>query len=62
MCHDAPPTSRGVDDAIATTMYNVEFDDEQRARLDAVFPNGVCDYTVPGVGQGPPIDTWQRFG
>ena len=23
----------------------------QRARLAAVFPNGVCDWTRPGVGQ-----------
>jgi hypothetical protein len=37
--------------------------DEQRARLAAVFPEGVCDY---GAGSGryaePFAGTWQRFG
>ncbi len=29
--------------------------DDQLARLAAVFPDGVCDYTKPGVGQQPAI-------
>ncbi len=34
-----------VDDAIAGGFYGgVTFDAAQRARLDAVFPTGVCDY------------------
>ena len=34
--------------------YNgVVFDSTQQARLAAVFPSGVCDYTKPGVGQVP---------
>jgi hypothetical protein len=28
-----------------------EFSDAQLARLHAVFPEGVCDWTEPGVGQ-----------
>ncbi|MBW1845306.1 MAG: hypothetical protein JRJ05_13265, partial [Deltaproteobacteria bacterium] len=34
-----------VDDAIAQDFYDgVTFDTAQRARLDVVFPTGVCDY------------------
>lgn len=29
--------------------------DEQLARLGAVFPDGVCDFTRPGVGQEPAV-------
>lgn len=39
-CHLIP-----VDDAIASGFYGgVAFDAAQRARLDAIFPTGVCDY------------------
>jgi hypothetical protein len=39
-CHLIP-----VDDAIAAGFYGgVVFDAAQRARLDAIFPTGVCDY------------------
>jgi hypothetical protein len=31
--------------------YNVTFTDHQWARLRATFPDGVCDYTRPGVKQ-----------
>ncbi len=31
--------------------YNVVFTDAQWARLNAAFPNGVCDWSKPGVGQ-----------
>jgi hypothetical protein len=27
----------------------------QQGRLQAVFPTGVCDWTLPGVGQQPPV-------
>jgi hypothetical protein len=33
----------------------------QLQRLRAVFPNGVCDYTCPGIGQGRTPRPWQRF-
>ncbi len=40
-CHLIP-----VDDAIATGFYgSVVFDTTQRAKLDAIFPTGVCDYS-----------------
>jgi hypothetical protein len=28
-------------------------DAAQRARLQAVFPSGVCDWSKPGIGQQP---------
>jgi hypothetical protein len=31
-------------------------------RLAAVFPTGVCDWTQPGRGQGPPATTWPDLG
>jgi hypothetical protein len=35
-----------VDDAIAAGVYGgVSFDAAQRAKLDAIFPTGVCDYS-----------------
>jgi hypothetical protein len=35
---------------------------EQQARLHAAFPDGVCDYGRPGVGQQPVSGTWLSFG
>ncbi|HEU4976621.1 MAG TPA: DUF6351 family protein [Baekduia sp.] len=35
---------------------------EQVARLHAAFPDGVCDYDQPGVGQQPLDGTWQSYG
>jgi hypothetical protein len=35
---------------------------EQEARLRAVFPDGVCDYRRPGVGDQPLAGTWLSFG
>jgi Tannase-like family of unknown function (DUF6351) len=34
----------------------------QEARLHAVFPDGVCDYRRPGVGEQPLSGTWLSFG
>jgi hypothetical protein len=60
----APPTSdvlqcrlRPLDRA----GYRVAFTDAQWTRLRATFPTGVCDYSVPGVGQQPPAGPWQTF-
>nr|WP_257957018.1 DUF6351 family protein [Nocardioides sp. B-3] len=39
----------------------VPFTDAQWARLRAVFPTGVCDWTKPGSGQGP-AETWLGYG
>ena len=40
--------------------YFVSFSDGQWSRLQAVFPNGACDYSKPGVGQVAP-EPWQTF-
>jgi len=33
----------------------------QAARLKTVFPDGVCDFRVPGVGQAPLKSTWLAY-
>ena len=38
----------------------VTFTDDEWARLEAVFPDGVCDWSKPGRGQGP-AETWLRY-
>jgi len=35
--------------------------EEQLARLKAIFPQGVCDYTRPGIGQGPMQGPWPKY-
>lgn len=39
----------------------VPFTDAEWATLQATFPDGVCDWSQPGVGQGP-AQTWLRYG
>ena len=41
--------------------YAATFTKEEKARLKAIFPDGVCDYTKPGFGQRPLIDTWLSY-
>ncbi len=41
---------------------DLDLTDEQRSRLGAVFPTGVCDWTQPGRGQQPPATTWPDYG
>jgi hypothetical protein len=41
--------------------YSVTFTDAQWARLQQVFPQGVCDFSKPGVGQQPPTAPWLTF-
>jgi uncharacterized tannase-like protein DUF6351 len=38
----------------------VPFSDDQKARLLAVFPDGVCNWNAPGVGQVP-VNPWTTF-
>jgi hypothetical protein len=38
----------------------VPFSDEQWTTLESVFPNGVCDWSEPGQGQGP-AETWLTY-
>jgi len=42
--------------------YQVFFTPTQWSRLTAAFPDGVCDWTKPGVGQEPLAGTWLSFG
>jgi hypothetical protein len=41
--------------------YKVAFTPAQMARLKAVFPTGVCDFSKPGIGQVPLKGTYQRY-
>jgi hypothetical protein len=41
--------------------YPAAFTDAQQARLRAVFPGGVCDYSRPGVGHRPIAGVWQSY-
>ncbi|WP_226832067.1 DUF6351 family protein [Brachybacterium sp. FME24] len=43
------------------SQYPVEFTDAQWQRLRESFPQGVCDYAVPGRGQVDHAGAWQRF-
>ena len=40
---------------VATDYTGITFSDTQLARLNAVFPGGVCDWSQPGVGQQDPV-------
>jgi hypothetical protein len=43
--------------------YAVAFTDAQWARLLAIFPRGVCDWSLPGVADGAMLaGTWQSYG
>ncbi|MEX0619583.1 MAG: DUF6351 family protein [Pseudohongiellaceae bacterium] len=41
--------------------YSVEFSAEERQRLEGIFPEGVCDWSRPGVHQQV-NQTWLSFG
>ena len=41
--------------------YQQTFTDSERARVRAIFPDGVCDWSRPGVNQRPLKDTWLAF-
>jgi hypothetical protein len=47
---------------IEPTDYKIDFNPEQQARLRRIFADGVCDWSKPGVGQVPLMDTWLTFG
>jgi hypothetical protein len=38
--------------------YVAPFSPAQWARLQAIFPTGVCDWSLPGVEQQDPLGTW----
>ncbi len=71
--HGDPRTAAGAprrNDVIKCTLRpvdpdssdGVDFTDEQVERLSKVFPDGVCDYSKPGVGQVGLEGTWLRYG
>jgi Tannase-like family of unknown function (DUF6351) len=41
--------------------YQVPLSAAEVARLKSIFPNGVCDWTKPGVNAGPVVP-WASFG
>jgi hypothetical protein len=41
--------------------YKATFTDAQKARMAAIFPSGVCDFSKPGVGQGQIKGTYRRY-
>lgn len=41
--------------------YGVPFSRQQRERMQKIFPQGVCDWKLPGVEQQKPVGTWLRF-
>ncbi len=42
--------------------YTVTFTEGELGRLQTIFPDGVCDWTKPGVGQTDLTGTWLTFG
>jgi hypothetical protein len=42
--------------------YRVIFSEAEWARLQRIFPNGVCDWSRPGVGQEAVVQTWLSYG
>jgi hypothetical protein len=42
--------------------FDVPLNDAQRARLVRIFPDGVCDWSKPGVGQQAPQGVWRTYG
>ena len=47
--------------AIDAKDYKVAPTADQMNALKAAFPQGVCDYSKPGVGQVPLAGTWLQF-
>ncbi|QQS45437.1 MAG: hypothetical protein IPM66_16030 [Acidobacteriota bacterium] len=43
------------------TEYEVTFTEEQKARMKAIFPSGVCDFSKPGISQGPIKDVYRKY-
>jgi hypothetical protein len=41
--------------------YRASFTDEEKARIQTIFPVGVCDWSKPGVDQRPMSNTWLKY-
>jgi hypothetical protein len=46
---------------VSASDYNVVFTAAELTRLRRIFPEGVCDYSTPGVGQQKLTGTWIVF-
>jgi Tannase-like family of unknown function (DUF6351) len=46
---------------ISFSDYNVAFNEDQKQRLQAIFTEGVCDWSKRGIGQESLEDTWLAF-
>jgi hypothetical protein len=46
---------------VASSDYAVTFAAEEMAKLGRIFPDGVCDWSKPGVGYQQPDGTWLKF-
>ena len=46
---------------VSTADYDITFDSADFARLQQIFPDGVCDWTVPGVNQVPLSGTYLKL-
>jgi hypothetical protein len=47
---------------LTTADYKVALTAPELARLNAIFPTGVCDWSKPGVNQSLPDGAWLSFG
>ena len=69
--HDDPRTAAGAprrNDILKCQVQTAEefqppvaFTEAQRQRLAVVFPDGLCDWTKPGVGVVPIEGTWLSY-
>jgi hypothetical protein len=41
--------------------YTAPFTDAEKERLATIFPDGVCDWSKPGVEQQPLAGSWLSF-
>ena len=46
---------------VTVTDYAVTFTPAELVRLNTIFPQGVCDWTKPGMSETPIDDSWLRF-
>ncbi|MFS8097436.1 DUF6351 family protein [Lentzea alba] len=44
------------------TQYRVPLTPADKAALRETFPEGVCDYRLPGIGQTSPLGSWLGYG
>jgi hypothetical protein len=46
---------------VAPKIYRQKLSADQLAELKAVFPQGVCDYSKPGIGRLPLAGQWLSY-